>query len=164
MCCDFAGLKRLKTHGRIYGLFENALGRVLGHFFDVHSTFGAVYNCVHAFLAVQQDGDVKFFCFAGTGVIHVFRDVHLVYFLALWRRLGSNKLHAQDGLCFLANLVQILGQFHASAFSATPCMDLGFHNKPTGSGLFRQFFGSVNRFVGGLGYQSALGAHTEATQ
>jgi hypothetical protein len=43
-------------------------------------------------------------------------------------------------------------------------MDLGFYNKPTGSGLFRQFFGSVNRFVGGLGYQSALGAYTEATQ
>jgi hypothetical protein len=71
--------------------------------------------------------------------------------LALRTGLVRDQLHAEDLLGVVRRLVDVLGNFYAATFAASPGVNLGF-NDDAASPVGEQSFGHIDCFVQRVGH------------
>src|SRR5690606_19902211 len=101
-------LESLKPDSRIDLFCEYQMRSLLSYFLDVHSTFSRIHDHVAAFTAIKQYRHVKLSCFALSRIVNIFRNQNFVNFLSFRRRLRRDKLHSDNLLGQLLNLLKVL--------------------------------------------------------
>ena len=164
---DATRLEIAQAKGRVDGLLEDLVWRLLCHSLDVHAALGAVHDDVAALTAVEQHAHVELTWLAVTRLVNVLGDEDAVDLLALGVGLGGHQVTSEDAGCRVLDVLEALGEDHPvaarlgdGALAAATGVNLRLDDKPTGAGLLLELHGHLMGLFGGGGDVAFLDGHT----
>src|SRR5438105_8007689 len=146
---------RLVTDGRIDLESENFLRAVFGYFFDVHAALSGSNEGDAACGPIDERGEIEL-----ARDRRAFLDVKPADGPSFLAGLMRYERHTEHPPGFRANTLDGSDEFHAAAFPASACVNLGLHHE----GWTAQFFGRSNGFLNSECGNTTRHWHPEAAQ